>query len=83
MNLRREVAVEGADGDVGALGDGTHLNCLVATLGGDGEGGVENAFATLTLGSSACQHRIRRHLVAIEIDTRAAAGHCLLPVANL
>ena len=50
VHLRREVAVQRADRDVGAFGDGTHLNCLVAALGGDGQGGVQDALAAFALG---------------------------------
>jgi hypothetical protein len=49
MDLRREVAVQRADRDVRAFSHGTHLNCFVTTLGGDGEGGVQDALAAFPL----------------------------------
>ena len=49
MHLRREIPVERAHRDVRAVGDGTHLNCLVAALGSDGHRRVQDAFTTLPL----------------------------------
>ena len=49
VHLRREVAVQRADGDIGAFGDGAHLNGLVAALGRDRQGGVEDALAAFAL----------------------------------
>ncbi|SKW75671.1 Uncharacterised protein [Mycobacteroides abscessus subsp. abscessus] len=49
MHLGREIPVQGADGDIGSFGDGAHLHRFVAALGGDGQGGVQDALATLAL----------------------------------
>ena len=49
VHLRREVSVQRADGDVGALCDRTHLNSLVAALGRDGQGGVQDPLAAFPL----------------------------------
>ena len=40
--LRREVAVDGAEGDVGRGRDVAHLHRVEAAVGGEGQGGVEH-----------------------------------------
>ena len=49
VDLRGEVAVERAEGDVGLLGDGPHLDRVEATLGGQRDGRVEDALAAVAL----------------------------------
>src|SRR5690606_39138073 len=51
VHLGGEVAVEGADGHIGALGNGSHLDRVVAALRREGEGRVEDALAALPLRS--------------------------------
>lgn len=41
MHLRREVPVQRANRDVGAVGDGAHLHRLIAAFGRDSHGGVK------------------------------------------
>ena len=41
--LRAEVAVDGAEGDLGSRRDVAHLHCVVAALRRQLEGGVEDA----------------------------------------
>ena len=50
MDLGGEVAVERAEGDVGLLGDRTHLHGVEAALGGQRDGGVEDPLAAVPLG---------------------------------
>jgi hypothetical protein len=49
MDLGREVAVEGAEGDIGLLGHRPHLDRVEAALGGQGDGRVQDALATVPL----------------------------------
>jgi hypothetical protein len=49
VDLRREVAVEGAERDIGRLGDRTHLDRLEAALARKGDRGVEDPAATVAL----------------------------------
>lgn len=49
MHLRREVPVQRANRDVGAVGDGAHLHRLIAAFGRDSHGGVQDALAALPL----------------------------------
>src|SRR5690348_13725096 len=49
MDLGREVAVQRAQRDIGALGDRAHLHGFVTALAGQGEGGIEDAPAPVTL----------------------------------
>ena len=49
MDLGREVAVERAEGDVGLLGHGAHLDRVEAALGGQRDGRVEDALAAVPL----------------------------------
>ena len=49
VDLRGEVAVERAEGDVGPLGDGPHLHGVEAALRGQGDRRVEDPLAALAL----------------------------------
>ena len=49
VDLGREVAVERAEGDVGLLGDGAHLDGVEAALGGQRDGRVEDPLAAVPL----------------------------------
>lgn len=51
MHLRREVPVQRANRDVGAVGDGAHLHRLIAAFGRDSHGGVQDALAALRCAS--------------------------------
>ena len=53
VDLGGEVAVERAEGDVGLLGDGPHLDGVEAALGGERDGGVEDPLAAVALGGGA------------------------------
>ena len=50
VDLRGEVAVEGAEGDVGLLGDGAHLHGVEAALGGQRHGRIQDPAASIALG---------------------------------
>ena len=50
VDLGGEVAVQGAQRDVGALGHGAHLHRLEAALRGELDGRVEDATSSLSLG---------------------------------
>ena len=82
VHLRREVAVQRADRDIGAFGDRTHLNCLVAALRGDGQGGVQDALAALTLGFGSefglGQYGHVHHLTRSRVRPRSRVGVCWL-----
>src|SRR4029453_3283864 len=75
-----EVAVQRADGDVGSFGDGTHLNGLVTALRGDGQGGVQDALAALTLGFGPefglCQYGHVHHLARPRFRPRTRVWGC-------
>jgi hypothetical protein len=49
VDLRGEVAVQGAECDVGALGDRAHLHRVEAALRGERERGIEDALAAFPL----------------------------------
>src|SRR5664279_391247 len=49
MDLGGEVAVERAEGDVGQLGDGPHLDGVEPALGRQRDGGVEDAATPVAL----------------------------------
>ena len=67
VDLRGEVAVERAEGDVGLLGDGAHLDGVEAALGGESDGGVQDALAAVALGGGA----------EVLVGQRAHGGHDL------
>ena len=49
VDLGGEVAVERAEGDVGLLGDGAHLDGVEAALGRERDGRVEDPLAAVAL----------------------------------
>ena len=84
MHLGREVAVQRADRDVGTVGHGAHLHCLVAALRRDRHGGVENAFAALALRFGAefrfGQYRHRQDLPRLGAGTLIRAVSAGFPI---
>jgi hypothetical protein len=59
MDLGREVAVHGAEGDLGTLGHGAHLDGVVTALGRERQRRVEDAPAAITLRRRALVRRDR------------------------
>src|ERR1700736_1479960 len=78
MHLGWEVPVQRADRDVGAFGNGTHLNRLISTLRGDSQCGIEDALATLSLSLRTefglGQGGHRQHLRLTWVARRAGTG---------